>query len=141
MPTYFFAEMEKACDRRYGTQFAATPHLAAQDYEALCEKAYQHQSDLRNMERLGYVVPARQRERAASRPMPGPLPVPISPAAVVSEKRHSLPMKIRLQNGKAKKDRPRKYKKREKRLKDAAAVDAEKGAVESPLAQSVSQPS
>lgn len=69
--------MEQSCDARYGTHFASTPHLAEKDCAELQEKLYKKQADLRNLERLAFVVDIEPREKATkNRQMPGPLPIP-----------------------------------------------------------------
>ncbi|OQV22300.1 hypothetical protein BV898_03801 [Hypsibius exemplaris] len=95
-------EMEKQCDSKYGTKFATTPELAQKDLAELQDKLYHQQSDLRNLERLGYVVSVEPREKTV-RQMPGPLPIPSSTELLFKAnetRRPPLPtLKIRLGGG------------------------------------------
>lgn len=118
----FSLEMEKQCDAKYGTKYAATPETAQKDLEELEDRLHRQQSHLRYLERLGHVVAVEPREKLP-RQMPGPLPIPSSDFGLVTGRptgssssggtgalRPPLPVKIRLNNGKPRKPAVKKRK-------------------------------
>ena len=105
-----FSELEKNCDDKYGTKFATTPQDAEKDCAELQKKLNSYQTDLRNLERLGSVIPVKP-EEPTPREMLGPLPVPTPPTSsrtnvtVNDILRPPLPMVIKLnKDGKPRKN-------------------------------------